>query len=217
MKVAGYVRVSTEKQKKDGSHKRQREKLKNWAERNDHNIDIYEDIAISGQKTAREDYKQLMNNLDKYDAIAVRELSRFGRSTLQILQDIEEITQEHNIEFISLKQNIDTSTAMGRHFLRNIASINELKADLARERTLERYQKYQEEGKDWGRPTKLSKEKIGELVQMREEKELSYAALAKIFEEDVKEDYEKSLDRSTVRTYCKKYGKDGTKIKEETQ
>jgi len=91
LKLAGYVRVSTEQQRDEGSHERQRERLKDWADREGHAIDIYEDIAISGQSDEREAHAELMNCLDEYDAVVVRELSRWGRSLQKTLNDIDQL------------------------------------------------------------------------------------------------------------------------------
>ena len=55
MRVAGYIRVSTEQQRDEGSHHNQRERLESWADREGHDIDIYQDIAISGQSDDRDD------------------------------------------------------------------------------------------------------------------------------------------------------------------
>ena len=79
MEVAGYIRVSTERQKKEGSHENQREKLEQWAEREGHSITLFENIAISAQSNDRPAYEQMMDHAEAFDAIVVRELSRFGR------------------------------------------------------------------------------------------------------------------------------------------
>lgn len=52
---------------------------------------MYEDIAISGQAADRDAYDRLLNEAQQYDAIIVRELSRFGRSLQQVLNDIDEL------------------------------------------------------------------------------------------------------------------------------
>jgi len=92
MTVAAYVRVSTEQQKAEGSHENQRERIQQWAAREGYDeIEWFEDIAISGQSDDRPAYQRLMDSYEAYDAVVVRELSRFGRDPLTVLQDIEEI------------------------------------------------------------------------------------------------------------------------------
>jgi len=108
MQVAGYVRVSTEQQREDGSHERQEKTLREWAESNEYSIDIYQDIAISGQDDTRDSYRELMGDPAKdelgiasdYDALAVREMSRFGRSLQQVTQDIERL-HDRDVDFVT--------------------------------------------------------------------------------------------------------------------
>ena len=213
--AAGYIRVSTPKQREDGSHERQESMLREWAESNGYELSLYRDIAESGQDPGRESYNDMMENLEEFDAVVVRELSRLGRMTVQIIQDLNKITREYELEFHSLKEKIDTSSAMGRHFIRTIASLNELQADLARERTIERYEQAKANGDSWGRPEKLDREKIKELIEMRNDKGLSYSALAKIYR-DYTDDGK--LARSTVKRYCDRYElQDGSLVRSDDE
>jgi len=68
MQVAGYIRVSTEQQRDEGSHENQRDRLETWADRHDHELTIFEDIAISGQADDRPEYEAMMSQLGEYDA-----------------------------------------------------------------------------------------------------------------------------------------------------
>jgi len=196
-KAAGYVRVSTKKQKEEGSHHKQKRRLLKWAKDNDIEIDIYEDIAISGQSEDREEYEKLMENLENYDTVVVRELSRFGRSLKQVLNDISKIS-EKGISFKSLKEkDIDTDTAMGRAFLQMIGVFNEFWANLARERTLEMIERRREEGKPIGRPQKMTPEMVKEAKELHEIN-LSYADIARVLKDKYNLD---TLSRSTVRRH----------------
>jgi DNA invertase Pin-like site-specific DNA recombinase len=116
MNVAGYVRVSTEQQREEGSHENQRDRLETWADRHDHELTIFEDIAISGQADDRPEYDAMMDSLDDFDAVAVRELSRFGRSLQRVLRDIERL-QAEDVEFISVTEDFATDSAMGKAML----------------------------------------------------------------------------------------------------
>ena len=196
-KAAGYIRVSTKKQKEEGSHHKQKRRLLKWAKDNDIDIDIYEDIAISGQSEDRKEYKKLMENLENYDTVVVRELSRFGRSLKQVLNDISEIS-EKGVGFKSLKEkDIDSDTAMGRAFLQMIGVFNEFWANLARERTLEMIERRREEGKPIGRPQKMTLEMVKEAKELHEIN-LSYADIARVLKDKYNLD---TLSRSTVRRY----------------
>lgn len=196
MKVAGYIRVSTEQQKQEGSHENQRTDLEQWAEDNNHELALFQDIAISGQSDSRPDYDDLMNRLDEFDAVVVRELSRFGRSLRQVLNDIHELN-EQDVDFISLNDSIDTSTAQGKLLMHMIGAFNEFWANLARERANEMVQRRREEGKPIGRPRKLDDEQLGQVRGWRE-KGLSYGNIA-ILVEDM---YGVVVDQSTIYRYC---------------
>jgi DNA invertase Pin-like site-specific DNA recombinase len=196
MDVAGYIRVSTEQQKEEGSHETQREQLAEWADRNGHTIEFFEDIAVSGQSDDRPAYAEMMNRLEEFDMVAVRELSRFGRSLQRVLQDIETL-DEHGVQFTSITEDFSTDSAMGTAMLQMIGVFNEFWANLARERAIENVQRRREEGKPIGRPTKLDGD---ELEQVREWREmgLSYSAIASLVEDG----FGVSVDRSTIYRYC---------------
>lgn len=202
-KAAGYIRVSTEKQKQDGSHVRQKEKLDDWAEENNHSIEFFEDIAVSGQKEERKQYKKLMQQLENFDVVVVRELSRFGRDLQTVLKDIEKIT-EKDVDFVSLKEKmIDTTSAEGKMFLQIIGAFNEFWANIARERTEELIQQKKESGEGWGRPKKLDP-KQAEKVREWRDRGLSYGKIKTLIEEDRDQFLDiDSISRRTVMDYCK--------------
>jgi DNA invertase Pin-like site-specific DNA recombinase len=196
MHVAGYIRVSTEQQKEEGSHENQRERLADWADREGHEITFYEDIAISGQADERESYELLLEDAEQFDAIVVRELSRFGRNLQRMLNDIRDL-KERGVDFISLKDNIDMTTAQGKLMMQIIGAFNEFWANIARERANEMVQRRREEGKPIGRPKKLSDEQIEE-VRDWNEKGLNYSSIATLIEDA----YGVEVSRQTIYRYC---------------
>lgn len=196
MNVAGYIRVSTKQQKEDGSHVNQREELERWADREDHDITYFEDIAISGQSEEREDYDELMDRAEEFDAIVVRELSRFGRSLQRVLNDVDDL-HDRGVDFISLKENIDLTTAQGKLFLNMIGAFNQFWADLARERANEMVQRRREQGKPIGRPKKLDDDQLDQ-VRDWNDAGLSYSAIATLVEDQ----YQIQVDQSTIYRYC---------------
>jgi len=107
--VAAYVRVSTQQQKDEGAHESQRDSIRSWAEQSGYNpdedIEWYQDIAISGQADNRGEYSKLMERYDDYEIVVVRELSRFGRDPLTVLQDVEEIIDSKALNIPSYNQN----------------------------------------------------------------------------------------------------------------
>jgi DNA invertase Pin-like site-specific DNA recombinase len=194
--VAGYVRVSTEQQREEGSHENQRDRLETWADRHGHELTIFEDIAISGQADDRPEYDAMMDALDEYDAVAVRELSRFGRSLQQVLQDIERL-QEHEVDFISVTEDFSTDSAMGKAMLQMIGVFNEFWANLARERANEMVERRREQGDPIGRPRKVDDDTLEQIREWNEQG-LSYSAIATLVEDIIGE----SIDQSTIYRYC---------------
>jgi len=197
MDVAGYIRVSTEQQMEEGSHHNQRDQLEEWADRNDHDLVLFEDIAVSGQAEDRPEYDEMMQRLEEFDAIAVRELSRFGRSLQQVLRDIEKL-DKHDVDFISITEDFSTDSAMGTAMLQMIGVFNEFWANLARERANEMVQRRREEGKPIGRPRKLDDEQLDQVHEWNE-MGLSYSAIATLVEDAWGID----IDKSTIYRYCK--------------
>ncbi len=197
MNVAGYIRVSTEQQKQEGSHKNQREHLQRWADDHGHDITFYEDIAISGQADERDAYERMMADADEYDAIVIRELSRAGRDLQKLLKDIDNL-DERGVDFISLKEDmIDTTTADGQLFLQIVGAFNEYWANLARERANEMVQRRKEQGKPIGRPKKLTDSQIEQIREWHDEG-LGYSTISAVVEKK----WGESVHRSTVKRYC---------------
>jgi site-specific DNA recombinase len=201
--VAAYVRVSTEQQKEDESHINQRDRIEAWADRNDfESIEWFEDIAISGQSDDRDAYHELMDRFDEFDAVVVRELSRFGRDPLTVLRDVEQIV-DSDAEFVSITEDFDTSSAMGKAFVRIVAVINGMYADLRREQAISAAERRKEQGLPVGRPRKLDDEHLREVYDLRE-KGVSYQAIARVVES--KPGGPDSISRETIRRYCDEAG-----------
>lgn len=198
MRVAGYVRVSTEQQMEEGSHERQREQITDWAERNGHDLTLFEDIAISGQSDDRPEYDDMIERATsgEFDAVCVRELSRFGRSLQQVLRDIDQL-DESGVEFVSITESFDTSSAMGEAMLGMIGVFNQFWADLARERAEREVERRREAGEPLGRPKKLNEEQRQQ-VQEWHDMGLGYSAIVPLVEDA----YGLDVDRSTIYRYC---------------
>ena len=196
-RVAGYIRVSTEQQRDEGSHETQREQLHEWATRHDHDLEVFEDIAISGQSDDRPAYDDMMDRLDEFDLVAVRELSRFGRSLQQVLRDIERL-DDHGVEFTSITEDFSTDSAMGTAMLQMIGVFNEFWANLARERAHENVQRRRESGEPIGRPRKLDEEQIDQVREWHD-MGLGYGAIVPLVEDA----YGIDVSETTIYRYCR--------------
>ncbi len=132
--TAMYVRVSTDLQT-NGSDS-QIKALENYCRLKEiTNYKIYHDFAISGAKTSRPQLDQMMldckNNL--IDCVLVYSFSRLARSTKHLILALETF-QSLGINFLSISENLDLSTPMGRTIYQILASISELERELIRER-----------------------------------------------------------------------------------
>jgi DNA invertase Pin-like site-specific DNA recombinase len=127
-----YARVSTPEQHVES----QLCDLRKFAEQRGYEVvREYVDIGISGTKARRPGLDAMMKDVRKVtvDVIAIAAFDRIARSTKHFLQIVDELS-DLGIEFVSRRENIDTTGAMGRLFLTLIGSIAELEADLIRER-----------------------------------------------------------------------------------
>lgn len=134
MKVAIYLRVSTDEQTNDTQEKI----CLNYCERNNLNVfKVYKDI-ISGAKTSRPALNSLLEDMRafKFDAIIVTKLDRIGRSLQHLLSIFDEL-QKKKIEFIAVTQNIDTSTSAGKLQMQIMGAFAEFERNLISERTKE--------------------------------------------------------------------------------
>ncbi|MDD5456260.1 MAG: recombinase family protein [Candidatus Margulisbacteria bacterium] len=136
-KVSLYIRVSTERQANEGdSLEEQESELKKFCDYRNYQIhNIYIERGKSGGNTNRPEYQKLIKDVEqkKIKAVVVKKLDRLSRSLLDFEQFMK-LLQEKEIEFISLKESFDTTTAMGKAMLR-VALVF---AQLEREQTSER-------------------------------------------------------------------------------
>jgi DNA invertase Pin-like site-specific DNA recombinase len=146
--IFGYARISTVKQNLDI----QREQLKKAGCQ-----EIFCDIQ-TGKDKSRPGLNDLMKVLRSDDSLIVVKLDRLARSMRDLLQLIEEIAQK-NVFFMSLGDQVDTSTPAGRFFIHIIGSLGEMERELIRERTIKALEHARTLGKIGGRRKTISEEK----------------------------------------------------------
>ncbi|MDC0977762.1 recombinase family protein [bacterium] len=136
MKVSLYIRVSTDKQVEGDSLEEQESELKKFCEYKNYLIHkIHIEAGKSAKDTNRIEYQKLLSDIKekKINAVVVKKLDRLSRSLLDF-EEFMKTAQEFNVEFISLKENFDTTNAIGKAMLR-VALVF---AQLEREQTAER-------------------------------------------------------------------------------
>lgn len=130
--VAIYCRVSTH----DQSCERQEKDLLDYAKRAGFEVhSIFKETA-SGIKGDRLQRKKIMALAQSrfIDAILVTELTRWGRSTIDLMQTIQELQAWHVSLIAQTGFQFDISTAQGKLFASLMSSLAEFERDLLRER-----------------------------------------------------------------------------------
>ncbi len=136
----GYVRCSTVEQN-------EARQLKMMEEQNAEKIFV---DKASGKNTEREEFKAMMAFVRTGDVLIVESISRIARNTRDLLSIISELT-EKGVEFVSLKESIDTATPQGRFMLTVFGALAELERENILERQREGIEIAKSEGKYKGR------------------------------------------------------------------
>ena len=177
-RVVTYLRVSTANQVDNTSIETQREKIKLYCKLNDIQIiEEFKDEAISAKhEHTREDYQRLIKFIadkeNKIDAIMVYKSDRIHRS-LRNLMNMISYLQKLKIDFISITEQFDTSTAQGMLFLQMLGSFSEFERKLIAERTKSgRIANHKKELSSGGRPPFGYKMEDKKLVINEEEAEI---------------------------------------------
>jgi len=145
MKI-GYARVSTT----DQNLSLQIDALKNYGCEK-----IFSESK--GALKERPELENLKAHVRKGDIVIVWKLDRLGRSLKHLIELVTEF-KEQGIEFVSLSDNLDTTTAQGRLIFNIFASFAEFERELIRERTLAGLIAARERGRVGGRRKGLSNE-----------------------------------------------------------
>jgi DNA invertase Pin-like site-specific DNA recombinase len=120
---------------------------------------IFTDEGISGSKTDRPGLNEALEYARDGDTITVWRLDRLGRSLPHLIQVVNGLA-DRGVEFKSLKETIDTSTAGGKLVFHVMAAMAEFERDLIRERTNAGLAAAKARGRNGGRPNVLTAEQI---------------------------------------------------------
>jgi DNA invertase Pin-like site-specific DNA recombinase len=97
--------------------------------------EVFIDLDESGANASRPEFDRAMARIESGESggVIVYDLSRFGRSTRNVLDGVDFI-ESHGAVFISCAEKFDTSTATGRFVLTMFAALRELEREQSRER-----------------------------------------------------------------------------------
>ena len=140
MKI-GYARVSTQDQNLD----RQLDNLRAaGCER------IFNE-KMTGTKSDRPELKTMLLTLRSGDVLVIDSFSRLSRSTKDLLDLVEKLTAM-DVHLVSLKENLDTTTATGKLMLTMLSALSQFERDLIAERTVDGLKAARARGRHGGRP-----------------------------------------------------------------
>jgi DNA invertase Pin-like site-specific DNA recombinase len=166
--LLGYARVSTLEQNAD----LQRDALRVagcWRVFTDH---------VSGVREQRPELDRVLEALRPGDTLVVWRLDRLGRS-LRHLIDVATDLAAREVGFRSLTESVDTTTPGGRLVFHMFGALAQFERELVRERTLAGLAAARARGRNGGRPTIMTADKLAAAQRMYAQRELSGEQIAR--------------------------------------
>lgn len=154
VRAAIYGRVSTINTGQDPSM--QTRELEEYCERRGWQVfDCYVDNGFSGRKDSRPQLNRMMRDAHerRFDVVVVWRFDRFARSVSHLLRALETFNVL-GIQFVSLSEQIDTSTPIGKMIFTVLGSVAELERNLIVERVRAGLRHARAKGRRLGRPRK---------------------------------------------------------------
>ena len=175
-RTALYLRVSTADQKPDLQY----DGLRGYTARA--GLDVvqdYCDVAVSGRREGRPQLNALMAAArnQEIDCVLVWKFDRFARSTRHLLTALEEF--DHlGVRFVSVQDQIDTDSPMGRAMFTIIGAMAELESSLISERVTAGMRAAEARGRHLGRPS-TPQRVVSEIEALATSTDLSVRAIQK--------------------------------------
>jgi site-specific DNA recombinase len=140
-KAAGYVRVSTQDQAKEGeSVFTQRRAIADYAKSQGWSlVEIYSDAGISGSSAdKRLGLQSMLRDAEqaKFDYLIIHRLSRLGRNARDLLNHVDQL-DACKVRLVSLKEQIDLSSPYGRALFTMLSAIAQLEREIIVEQSTE--------------------------------------------------------------------------------
>lgn len=138
--------------------------------------ELYIDKA-SGKNAVRPELQRMMEYVRKGDTVVVESISRFARNTRDLLELVEQLTAKE-VEFVSLKEAIDTATPTGKFMLTVFGAVAELEREYILQRQREGIEIARQQGKYHGRKPIQSPD-FDAVIQQWQDGKLTAVAAAK--------------------------------------
>lgn len=128
---------------------------------------VFKDEGVSGSINAlnRAGWKACVSYLRDGDTLAVYAVDRLGRSTVDCLQTIQELSDK-GIRLVILKQGFDTSTPAGKLALTMFAAFSEFETSIRKERQMAGIERVKANGGLLGRPKAINKETLNKAFDL---------------------------------------------------
>ena len=154
VRAAIYARVSTLNGGQDPTM--QTRELEEYCQRRGWQVhDIYVDNGVSGKKDSRPELNRMMQDGHerRFSVVVVWRFDRFARSVSHLLRALETFNVL-GIQFVSLSEQVDTSTPTGKMVFTVLGAVAELERNLIVERVRAGLRHARAKGKRLGRPKK---------------------------------------------------------------
>lgn len=157
--IFGYARVSTKEQNLD----LQIDALKTFG------VDEIHEEKISSREKKRHVLDNLILNMRKGDTLVVYKLDRLGRTVTQLIDLVESFTNR-GINFVSLSEQINTTTPIGKFVFHVLCAMAQMERDILSERTKDALAAAKLRGRSGGRPT-VEKSTVKNALKLYKSKE----------------------------------------------
>lgn len=193
--INAYIRVSTDKQTVEN----QRFEILKFANKKKFVVDEWVEETVSGTKKACDrKLGSLIVGMKKGDVLIIAELSRLGRSLMEVMSLLNQL-MEKDIKVFAIKENYELGDNINSKVLAFAFSLSaEIERNMISQRTKEGLARKKSEGKSLGRPegilsknTKLSDKE--DIVKELLSKKISFSGIARVL----------GVHRVTVANYIK--------------
>lgn len=166
--IFGYARVSTKDQNLD----LQIDALKTFG------VDEIHEEKISSREKKRQVLDNLILNMREGDTLVVYKLDRLGRTVTQLIDLVESFT-DRGINFVSLSEQLNTTTPIGKFVFHVLCAMAQMERDILSERTKAALAAAKLRGRSGGRPT-IDKNTVKNALKLYKSKEYSIDDILKM-------------------------------------
>lgn len=164
-----YQRVSTEKQNLD----RQTNLVESCS------IEKVFTDKTTGKNLVRKGFKEMMDYLRAGDTLYIESFSRLSRNTTDLLETVEKLTKK-GVSLVSIKENIDTSTASGKFMLSVFSALSQFEREQLLERQKAGIFEAKKKGVKFGKPKLVRPDNWKEIKKKIDKKEISITTGSKL-------------------------------------